>query len=87
MCAKGWEVISVFCFLRNSLSLRPLPATSVVNINTSITEWEGTAEAEVSSLTPGTGAVTWFYQVIIFSFQKHSPFFLASSARTIQKII
>ncbi len=66
MPTDGRSFHSFLLLLPNSVSLRLLPVTNDVNQNTSIKEWEGTAEADVASLTPGTGAVTWWYQVIFF---------------------
>ncbi len=50
--------------LPDSLSLQLLSTTDAVNINISVPEWEGTAQAEVSSIAQSfVGTVTWWYQV------------------------
>ena len=67
MLMIGSHDISCFPY---SLSLRLLSTAGAVN--TSMPEWEGSAETEVASMTQSsTGSLTWWYQVIFIArFQK-----------------
>ena len=48
----------------DSLGLQLLSTTGGVNVNNSMTEWEGTAEAKVGSMTQSfRGSVTFWYEV------------------------